>query len=120
MTGSCEIGNQRLVTPLDFDAKHFLIFRAGDGVLLSVDGSPGKGSRLIGGGAYLSVRAQRITVFEDLELVTLTDPIRSERASRICRRSPCYRNLFRSYEGILGLQEGDVIVQLNNRGDPRG
>ncbi len=107
-----EIGNQRLVTPLDFE-EALLDLRAGDGVLLSVDGSPERVH--LTAEELPSVRAQRITVFEDLELVTLTDPIRSERAIESAEGA-LVTGISSELRGILGLQEGDVIVQLNNRG----
>ncbi len=106
------IGNQRLVTPLDFDAA-LLDLRAGDSVLLAVDGSEDR-VRLITE-ELPSLRAERVNVFEDLELVTLTDPIRSERGVESAEGA-LVTGISSQLQGILGLQEGDVIVQLNNRG----
>ncbi len=58
------------------------------------------------------VTAPKVTVLRDLELVTLTDAIRQERGIA----SPSGALVYRVSEAIgdqLGLQPGDVIVQVN-------
>ena len=106
------IGDRRMVTPLDYEAV-LLDLRAGDQVLVSIDGR-GTAIPLIAEESP-SLRAESVTVFQDLELITLTDAIRSERSvesaqgALVARISP-------ELERTLGLQEGDVIVQLGNRG----
>ena len=58
------------------------------------------------------VTAQKVQVLKELELVTLTPAIRAERGIRSDRGALVYR----SSEGItrdLGVQPGDVIVQVN-------
>jgi serine protease Do len=58
------------------------------------------------------VTAPKVTVLRDLELVTLTDAIRQERGVA----SPSGALVYRVSEAIgdqLGLQPGDVIVQVN-------
>ena len=106
------IEGRRMVTPLDFEAA-LLDLRAGDSVLLSVAGRPGE-IRLTAEEPP-SLRAERVTVFEDLELVTLTGPIRSERGIESAEGA-LVTGISSELQRILDLQEGDVIVQLNNRG----
>ena len=106
------IEGRRMVTPLDFEAA-LLDLRAGETVLLSVDGRPDE-IRLTAEEPP-SLRAERVTVFEDLELVTLTGPIRSERGIESAEGA-LVTGISSELRRILNLQEGDVIVQLNNRG----
>jgi serine protease Do len=107
-----KIGGRRMVTPLDFEAA-LLDLRAGDQVLLSIEGHP-EAIQLIAGQSP-SLRAERITVFEDLEIVSLTDAIRSERGVESAQGALVTR-ISPELQRILDLREGDVIVQLGNRG----
>jgi serine protease Do len=105
------IGDQRLATPLDFEAA-LLDLRVGDEVLLTVDGS-GEAVRLVAEEPP-SLRAERVRVFEDLELITVTPSIRSERSIG-SERGALVTGVSPALGRILGLQAGDVIVGLNNR-----
>ena len=58
------------------------------------------------------VSAPKVQVLRELELVTLTPAIRSERSVRSPRGAVIYRASDRVQEE-LGLQPGDVIVQIN-------
>ena len=58
------------------------------------------------------VNAPRVTVLREIELVTLTPAIRVERGIRSARGALVSRVSQRVIEQ-LGLQEGDVIVQIN-------
>jgi S1-C subfamily serine protease len=61
-----------------------------------------------------SLRAERVRVFEDLELITVTPSIRSERSIG-SERGALVTGVSPALGRILGLQAGDVIVGLNNR-----
>ena len=58
------------------------------------------------------VNAPRVTVLREIELLTLTPAIRVERGIRSARGALVSRVSQRVAEQ-LGLQEGDVIVQIN-------
>ncbi|MFL5575353.1 MAG: trypsin-like peptidase domain-containing protein [Gemmatimonadaceae bacterium] len=58
------------------------------------------------------VSAPKVQVLRELELVTLTPAIRTERGVRSARGAVIYRASDRVQEE-LGLQPGDVIVQIN-------
>jgi serine protease Do len=105
------IGDQRLATPLDYEAA-LLDLRVGDEVLLTVDGTAAP-VRLVAEEPP-SLRAERVRVFEDLELVTVTPGIRSERGIG-SERGALVTAVSPALGRILGLQAGDVIVGLNNR-----
>ena len=106
------INGRRMVSPLDFEAA-LLDLRAGDGVVLAVEGED-RAIRLTLEDLP-SLRAERVTVFEELELVTLTEPIRAERGVESARGA-LVTGISPELRRILGLLEGDVIVQVGNRG----
>ena len=58
------------------------------------------------------VNAPKVEVLKELELVTLTPAIRAERGVRSARGAVIYRSSERIAQE-LGLQAGDVIVQIN-------
>lgn len=58
------------------------------------------------------VSAPRVTVLRELELVTLTPAIRAERSLRSSRGALVVRTSER-IQSEIGLQEGDLIVQIN-------
>ena len=58
------------------------------------------------------VSAPRVTVLRELDLVTVTPQIRAERGIRAARGALVLRSSQRIQDEI-GLQEGDVIVQIN-------
>lgn len=58
------------------------------------------------------VSAPRVTVLRELELVSLTPAIRSERGFRSARGALVVRTSER-IQNEIGLQEGDLIVQIN-------
>ena len=107
-----QVAGTRMVTPLDFLAA-LLDLRAGDSVVLAVDGRTEE-VRMVAE-EFPSLQAERITVLQDLDLVTLTDPIRSERGVESAQGALVV-GISPQLQRVLALQEGDVIVQLNNRG----
>ena len=106
------INGTRMVSPLDFEAA-LLDLRAGEAVALAVEGED-RPIRLTLE-ELPSLRAERVTVFEELELVTLTEPIRAERGVESARGA-LVTGISPELRRILGLLEGDVIVQVGNRG----
>ncbi|MEX0935362.1 MAG: trypsin-like peptidase domain-containing protein [Gemmatimonadota bacterium] len=102
----------RLVSPLDFEAV-LLDLRAGDQVGLTLDDVSGETSLLAE--EFPSLRAERIRVFEDLELVSVSEGIRSERGLS-ADQGALVTGISPQLQSILGLREGDVILGLNNRG----
>jgi serine protease Do len=105
------IGDRRLATPLDYEAA-LLDLRVGDEVRFTIDGTAAP-VRLVAEEPP-SLRAERVRVFEDLELVTVTPGIRSERGIQ-SERGALVTTVSPALGRILGLQGGDVIVGLNNR-----
>ncbi len=107
-----QMNGKRMVSPLDFEAA-LLDLRAGDTVSLAVEGESREIRLTLE--ELPSLRAEQVTVFEELELVTLTEPIRAERGVESARGA-LVTGISPELQRILGLLEGDVIVQLNNRG----
>jgi len=101
---------RRLANPLDLEAL-LLDIRAGEEVEVEVEGrsSPVR----IETEALPSLRAERVRVLEELELISVTPEIRAERevaseaGALIVEISP-------RLQRQLGLGPGDVIVQINN------
>jgi serine protease Do len=58
------------------------------------------------------VSAPKVAVLQELELVTLTPAIREERGIRSARGAVVY-NVSDRVSNEIGLQRGDVIVQIN-------
>ena len=58
------------------------------------------------------VSAPRVTVLRELELVSLTPQIRAERTLRSSKGALVLRSSER-IQNEIGLQEGDLIVQIN-------
>ena len=102
-------GEVRMATPLDFDAV-LRGLRAGDRIELEVEGMPPVPLRAA---PLPSVTAERLELLRDLEVVTVTPAIQSERglASRqgalVVRISPTLAQR-------TGLAVGDVLLGLNN------
>jgi serine protease Do len=58
------------------------------------------------------VNAPKVEVLKELELVTLTPPIRAERGIRSTKGALIY-NVTKDVSNELGIEKGDVIVQIN-------
>ena len=100
---------RRLAAPLDFEAV-LLDLRAGDGLDLTIDGQP-RPIRLTAS-ALPSVSAQRVTVLQEMELISVTPQIRSERGLT-SEEGALIATISDRLAGQLGLQQGDVLVQIN-------
>lgn len=98
-----------LTAPLDFEAV-LLDLRAGAALELTVDGQP-RPVRLQAA-PFPSVTAERVTVLQDIELVTVTPQIRSERGLA-SETGALIVGIPEDLGGRLGLQVRDVLVQIN-------
>jgi len=104
-----EANGRRLAAPLDFEAV-LLDLRAGDGLDLTVEGQP-RPIRLTAS-ALPSVSAQRVTVLQEMELISVTPQIRSERGLT-SEEGALIADISDRLGSQLGLQQGDVLVQIN-------
>jgi serine protease Do len=97
--------------PFDWDAL-LLELRVGEQVPLVLQ----RGGREVPATVTIAdlpeVNAPKVEVLKELELVTLTPAIRAERGVRSARGAVIYRSSPRIAQE-LGLQSGDVIVQIN-------
>jgi serine protease Do len=104
-----EADGRRLTAPLDFE-NVLLDLRAGDQIALTTDGG---GTVRLRTDALPSVRAERIRILEDMELISVTPEVRAERGIRsdfgalVVGISP-------ELQAQLGFRTGDVILQVNN------
>lgn len=101
---------QRLASPLDFEAV-LLDLRPGEGVSIAVEGR----SDLVAMTAenVPSLQAERITVFQDLELITVTPAIQQEQGIA-SEAGALIVEISTDLERQLDLRRGDVILQINN------
>lgn len=101
---------QPLTGPLDFESV-LLDLRAGDGLMVAVDGRSTAAE--MEAAAYPSRTAERVRVLQDIEMITVTPQIQSE------------RGLARGYGAMItgisdasvsrtGLTSGDVIFRIGN------
>ena len=104
-----EAGGRRLTAPLDFE-NVLLDLRAGDEIVLRAEG--GRTVRLRTD-VLPSVRAERIRILEDLELITVTPEVRAERGVR-SERGALVVGISPELQAQLGFRSGDVILQVNN------
>jgi serine protease Do len=104
-----EAGGRRLTAPLDFE-NVLLDLRAGDEIVLLPDG--GRAVRLRSE-ALPSVRAERIRILEDLELITLTPGVKAERGVQ-SDAGALVVGISPELQSQLGFRPGDVILQVNN------
>jgi serine protease Do len=106
-----ELNDRRLTTPLDFEAV-LLDLRAGDFLQVQVEG---RSSPLrLQAEETPSQLAARVTVLQDLQVVTLTPAIREERGVA-SEQGALVVALATATQQALGLRPGDVVVGLNNR-----
>jgi S1-C subfamily serine protease len=116
-TAGVRIGDRLLATngrglasPLDFEAV-MLDLRPGEPVTIQVEGR----DEVVAMEAenVPSLQAERIRVFEDLELVTLTPAIQQEQ-SIASEAGALIVDISPDLERQLDLRPGDVLLQINN------
>ena len=104
-------GSRTLRNSFDWEAER-LDLRVGDRVPFVVR----RGSREVTLTVEIAdlpeVSAPKVAVLQELELVNLTPAIRAERGIRVSRGAVVY-NLSDRVANEIGLQRGDVIVQIN-------
>ncbi len=102
--------NGRALTgPLDFEGV-LLDLRAGDNLTIQLDGQPR--AIELEAAAFPSVTAERVTVLSDIDLITVTPQIQSERGLA-SSDGALIADISDQLQGQLGLTVGDVIVQIN-------
>lgn len=102
--------NDRPLTgPLDWEAV-LLDLRAGDTVELNVEGR--SDPILVDAVAFPSVTASRVTLFRDIELISVTSQIQQERGL-VSEDGALITDISPELSRQLGLQRGDVILQMN-------
>jgi len=103
--------NGRALTgPLDFEGI-LLDLRAGDALSVQVDGR----NRAVEmqAAAYPSTTAERVRVLQDIDLITVTPQIRSERGL-VSERGAMIAGISEGSASRLGLRTGDVIVRVGS------
>ncbi len=100
----------RLMAPLDFEAV-LLDLRSGDELDLEVEGQ--RRPVRLRAEALPSVTATRVTALRDMQLITVTPAIQAERGLA-SSQGALIASISDALSAQLGLQEGDVIVQINN------
>lgn len=105
-------GGRPIASPLDWDAR-LLDVRVGDAFDLVVQQDGRSRTLRVTAQDLPSLAAERVRALDELELVTLTAAIRSER--RIVNEQGAL--IVRAGEGAqqVGLRDGDVILQLNRQ-----
>ena len=109
-TAIVEVNGRRLATPLDFDAA-LLAVRAGEEVILRI----GEGGRTVrvSTAELPSLGAPRVSVFDEMEVATVTPPIRSERGL-VSESGAIILSISQEFRARLGLREGDVMTRIND------
>ncbi len=105
-----EANGTRLVNPLDFEAV-LLDLRAGERVELSLEGS--RSPVTLTARALPSVGARRVTVLEQIQVITVTGAIAAERGLA-SDRGALIVGIGADLAASVGLREGDVLLQINN------
>lgn len=98
-----------LNTPLDFEAI-LLDLRAGDALQLTVEGQ--RRPLTLRAAPLPSVTAQRVTVLQEMQLVTVTPQIRAER-NLLSEEGALITSISDRLAANLGLRAGDVLRQVN-------
>ena len=105
-------GTKALRNPFDWEAR-LLELRVGETVQITVRRNGRELQLPLTVADVPELSAPRVTVLRELELVTLTDAIREERRIRARRGAVVFRASER-LQAELGLQAGDVILQIGN------
>jgi serine protease Do len=104
-----EANGHTLAGPLDWEGV-LLDLRAGDTLSLRVEGSAREA--LLSAVAYPSVTAERVTLFRDVQLISVTPQIQLERGL-VSGDGALIDNISTELTSRLGLRRGDVIMQMN-------
>jgi serine protease Do len=104
-------GDRRLKNAFDWEAVR-LDLRVGDRVPLVIRRNGREQTLNVEIADLPEVSAPKVAVLQELELVTLTPTIRAERGVRVSRGAVVY-NVSDRVSNDIGIQRGDVIVQIN-------
>jgi serine protease Do len=104
-------GNRVLRNPYDWEAV-LLDLRVGDDVSLTVRRGGREFSATVTVADLPEESAPKVSVLRELELITLTPAIRAERQVQSSRGALVY-NVSDRVADAIGIQKGDVIVQVN-------
>jgi serine protease Do len=99
------------MSPLDFEAA-LLDLRAGESLELELGGREPRTIRLLAR-ELPSMTAERVTILQGLEMITVTDAIRAERGIRN-EHGALITQIPTAVAQAIRLQPGDVILQINN------
>jgi serine protease Do len=106
-----QANGRRLRNYLDWEAVK-LDLHVGDAVELSVRTGNQSSQRRIVTGDLPTVTAEKVTVLQDLQLITVTPSVQAERGIRSERGALIFR-ISPQVSRATGLQAGDVIVAIN-------
>ncbi len=106
-----QANGRRLRNYLDWEAVK-LDLHVGDAVDLSVRTGSSSSPRRILTGDLPTVTAEKVTVLQDLQLITVTPSVQAERQLRTERGALIFR-ISPEVSRATGLQPGDVIVAIN-------
>lgn len=104
------VGGIGIATPLDYEAA-LLDLRAGDMVEVEVEG---EAPIMVQAAQLPSVTAERVELLRDLEVVTVTPAIQSERGLA-SSEGALVVSISESLGRVTGLATGDVLLGVNNR-----
>jgi serine protease Do len=113
-----QANGRRLRNYLDWEAVK-LDLHVGDAVDLTVRTAGGTSQRRIVSGDLPTVTAEKYTVLQDLQLITVTPSVQAERGIRSERGALIFR-ISPQVSRATGLQVGDVIVAINRTGVRNG
>jgi len=106
-----QANGQRLRNYLDWEAVK-LDLHVGDNVTVTVRKGNGTETRRVVTGDLPTVTAEKFTVLQDLQLITITPSIQAERGIRSERGALIFK-ISPQVSRATGLKEGDVIVAIN-------
>ena len=106
-----QANGRRLRNYLDWEAVK-LDLHVGDVVDLTVRSRSGSSQRRIVSGDLPTVTAEKYTVLQDLQLITVTPSVQAERSIRSQRGALIFK-ISPQVSRATGLQVGDVIVAIN-------
>ena len=104
------VGGSRMATPLDYEDA-MLDLRAGERIELAVEGTT---PVVVQAAALPSVTAERVELLRDLQVVTVTPAIQSERGLA-SSEGALVVEISDNLSRITGLATGDVLLGVNNR-----
>ncbi|MGV3707903.1 MAG: trypsin-like peptidase domain-containing protein [Gemmatimonas sp.] len=106
-------GNRTVKNPFEWEAR-LLDLRVGEAIPIALKRGSREVTMTLTVAEAPEVGAERVTIARDIDLITLTPSIRGERAINAGAGAVVAR-VSDNAAAAIGLQVGDVIVQVNNR-----